>query len=232
MGSLVGNVGIANIDRSLQHTGPGSPNIARKQSQIEAEEAEESYFEEHESEKQDHGIPAPAGSSGSASGSGDSDEEVKRLARQYTKNSTYSNVEGNPFAAEEGSVIDPSSDNFRARAWVQSMLKLHSQESEHKTMGRQAGVCFRNLSAHGYGSAADYQKSVGNVPLELWGLAKRLMGAKQRRIDILRNLDGLVHAGEMLVVLGPPGSGCSTFLKTITGAVSYTHLTLPTKRIV
>lgn len=40
---------------------------------------------------------------------------------------------------------------------------------------------------------------------------------RQRKIDIIQDLDGLVEAGEMLVVLGPPGSGCSTFLKTITG---------------
>ena len=29
--------------------------------------------------------------------------------------------------------------------------------------------------------------------------------AKPRKIDILQNLDGVVHSGEMLVVLGPPG---------------------------
>ncbi|KAJ5138472.1 multidrug resistance ABC transporter [Penicillium bovifimosum] len=43
------------------------------------------------------------------------------------------------------------------------------------------------------------------------------MGRRQRKLNILQNLDGLVEAGEMLVVLGPPGSGCSTFLKTIAG---------------
>ncbi|KAK7049026.1 hypothetical protein R3P38DRAFT_3620540 [Favolaschia claudopus] len=35
--------------------------------------------------------------------------------------------------------------------------------------------------------------------------------------QILRDFDGLVKAGEMLVVLGQPGSGCPTFLKTIAG---------------
>lgn len=46
---------------------------------------------------------------------------------------------------------------------------------------------------------------------------RSLLGYKGRKIDILQGLDGVVHAGEMLVVLGPPGSGCSTFLKTISG---------------
>ena len=44
-----------------------------------------------------------------------------------------------------------------------------------------------------------------------------LLGKKPRQINILHSFDGLVKAGEMCVVLGPPGSGCSTFLKTITG---------------
>ncbi|KAH7060373.1 hypothetical protein B0J12DRAFT_565740, partial [Macrophomina phaseolina] len=37
------------------------------------------------------------------------------------------------------------------------------------------------------------------------------------RINILHHFEGFVEAGEMLVVLGPPGSGCSTLLKTISG---------------
>lgn len=90
-------------------------------------------------------------------------------------------------------------------------------EDEKAGPTRTAGVSFKGLNVHGFGSDTDYQKSVGNVWLEGPGLFKRLKGDKGRKINILQSLDGLVEAGEMLVVLGPPGSGCSTFLKTITG---------------
>lgn len=40
---------------------------------------------------------------------------------------------------------------------------------------------------------------------------------KKQKIQILRNVDGLVRSGEMLIVLGRPGSGCTTFLKTLAG---------------
>jgi len=212
MAALVGNINIGNADYAMQHDGAGAPTaFARRQERKEKDEIED----ELAPEDKDSGIPDPTGSDTSGP---DSEDEVRKLARQYTKQSTYSNVEGNPFQAEEGSLIDPSSDNFRARAWVQAMLKLHEQEGERdKSMSRQAGICFKSLSAHGYGSAADFQKNVGSLPIDIWNLARTLMGAKQRRIDILKDLDGVVHAGEMLVVLGPPGSGCSTFLKTITG---------------
>jgi ATP-binding cassette subfamily G (WHITE) protein 2 (PDR) len=44
------------------------------------------------------------------------------------------------------------------------------------------------------------------VLLEAVGLVKKVFGmGKPHKIDILQNLDGLVHSGEMLVVLGPPG---------------------------
>jgi ABC-type branched-subunit amino acid transport system ATPase component len=38
-----------------------------------------------------------------------------------------------------------------------------------------------------------------------------------RRRNCSQNLNGTVRSGEMLVVLGRPGSGCSTFLKSICG---------------
>ena len=57
------------------------------------------------------------------------------------------------------------------------------------------------------------------------------------RGQVVRAVDNVttqVAKGEVLVVIGPSGSGKSTFLRCLNGleAVSYTHLTLPTKRIV
>jgi ABC-type multidrug transport system ATPase subunit/ABC-type multidrug transport system permease subunit len=44
-----------------------------------------------------------------------------------------------------------------------------------------------------------------------------LINKRNHRVHILHNLEGLVRPGELLVVQGRPGSGCSTFLKTICG---------------
>jgi hypothetical protein len=85
---------------------------------------------------------------------------------------------------------------------------------------RSAGVCYQNLNVYGYGGASDYQGDVANVWLSLSDLVGRVTGRKRQRIDILRNFDGVVHKGEMLVVLGPPGAGCSTTLKTIAGELN------------
>lgn len=144
------------------------------------------------------------------------DREVTRLARTFTNRSNWSSVADNPFNADKETALDPHSDKFVAREWVKSMIKLN--EAESVSPRRTAGVAFRNLNVHGYGAATDYQKDVANTTLEIVGLFKKLFGlSKPRRIDILRDFEGLVRSGEMLVVLGPPGSGCSTFLKTLTG---------------
>ncbi|CAL3968740.1 unnamed protein product [Diplocarpon coronariae] len=41
------------------------------------------------------------------------------------------------------------------------------------------------------------------------------VGKKGREVNILKDFRGLVHPGEMVLVLGRPGSGCTTFLKVI-----------------
>jgi ATP-binding cassette subfamily G (WHITE) protein 2 (PDR) len=144
------------------------------------------------------------------------EEQVHALARRYTEQSTNSTSQQSPFAATPGSALDPNGGNFSARAWAKAMLHTQ-QEDPNAPPIRTAGVSFSNMNVHGFGSDTDYQKSVGNVWLEGPGLFRKIKGDKGRKIEILQHLDGLVEAGEMLVVLGPPGSGCSTFLKTIAG---------------
>lgn len=141
---------------------------------------------------------------------------VRTLARQLTAQSHSAEATGNPFQAPSGSALDPNSDSFRPKAWTRAMLQLAQESSEHYK-ARTAGVCFKDLSAYGHGSGSDFQKDVGNIFWQAIGWGKRLLGKKGHRIDILRNFEGVVNAGEMLVVLGPPGAGCTTFLKTLAG---------------
>ena len=148
------------------------------------------------------------------------EDDVRDLARTWTQRSRHQSVHsdayGSPFDAEAGSVLNPDSDKFNSRAWTKSMLRLQD-EDETKFKSRKAGVAFRSLNAYGYSTGADFQKTVGNVAWQLWGGIQSLLGHNKARVDILRDMDGVVYPGELLIVLGPPGSGCSTFLKTLAG---------------
>jgi ATP-binding cassette, subfamily G (WHITE), member 2, PDR len=134
------------------------------------------------------------------------ERQVLQLARTFTY-SSVKNAEGqyiNPFLSTEDPTLDPNSAKFSARAWVKTLVSIASRDPE-RYPERTAGVSYRNLSCHGYGNATDYQKTFGNYPLEVAGLFNKLTGRGQTKIQILRNFDGLVKSGEMLVVLGRPG---------------------------
>lgn len=151
------------------------------------------------------------------------DEQVLQLAREY---SHASGVHGqNPFTVhsdDPNSPLNPSSDKFSARAWAKAIYEMVSHEG---SSFRTSGLAFQNLNVFGFGAGTDYQKDVANVWLDVSESIRGLFGGKrQRRIDILRQFDGVVNPGEMLVVLGPPGSGCSTFLKTIAGEMNGIHV--------
>ena len=48
----------------------------------------------------------------------------------------------------------------------------------------------------------------------------RIFGSDGGRIKVLHRLDGIVESGEILLVLGKPGSGTSEFLQTLVGETS------------
>jgi ATP-binding cassette, subfamily G (WHITE), member 2, PDR len=101
--------------------------------------------------------------------------------------------------------LDPQSSNFNSRRWVKNMLDVCARDPDRYPR-RSAGVSFRNLNVFGYGSAVDYQTTVSNMWLKGVGWLQGVLGSgKNVRIDILRNFEGFVRSGEMLVVLGRPG---------------------------
>jgi len=84
---------------------------------------------------------------------------------------------------------------------------------------QRIGVSFRSVNAFAFATRTDYQRTFGNFPLALAQHVSSLLGygKNRRRVEILQNCEGLVKSGEMLLVLGRPGAGCSTLLRTIAG---------------
>ncbi|KAF1971594.1 opaque-specific ABC transporter CDR3, partial [Bimuria novae-zelandiae CBS 107.79] len=137
------------------------------------------------------------------------EHSVQSLARKFTSQSHQSH-HGSPFEASEGSCLDPNSPLFNARAWAKAFYNVRYSSD---VPARVAGVAFQSLNVSGIGSPTDFQSSVANFSLKL----PAIFGKGAHKIDILRDIDGLVLPGEQCCVLGPPGSGCSTLLKTISG---------------
>ncbi|KAI1353681.1 ABC-2 type transporter-domain-containing protein [Xylaria sp. FL0043] len=90
---------------------------------------------------------------------------------------------------------------------------------------KRVGVVYRNLTVKGIGSAASFVRTVpdaviGTFGPDLWHNITKLFPSLQFRKPPTRTLihdfTGCVRDGEMMLVLGRPGAGCSTFLKAIT----------------
>lgn len=111
-------------------------------------------------------------------------------------------------------VLDPASDKFDSYKWARMLVRTMDEEGVKR---RRAGFVFKNLSVAGSGAALQLQKNVGSLFLAPVRLNEYVSFGRKAEKQILRNFDGVLKSGEMLVVLGRPGSGCSTFLKTIAG---------------
>jgi ATP-binding cassette subfamily G (WHITE) protein 2 (PDR) len=128
----------------------------------------------------------------------------------------------NPFTSvPSGSSLNPASSTFSARDWLYNLIGFISKEPKrYSYQSGTIGVSFANLDVFGFGSPTDYQKTVGNVWLEIGRLFRCWMGTGKQKVQILKGFDGVLSRGEMLLVLGRPGSGCTTLLKTISGDTS------------
>ncbi|KAK3312070.1 putative ABC transporter [Apodospora peruviana] len=115
--------------------------------------------------------------------------------------------------------LDPHNvSNFSVRAWLSNSARF--MKSRGQGDDRKFGICFRNLSVLGYATpTTDYQKTVTSAvwAATLGSLRRVVSRSESRTVPILHQFSGIVRAGEMLLVLGRPGSGCSTLLKTVAG---------------
>ncbi|EEH23444.2 hypothetical protein PABG_05655 [Paracoccidioides brasiliensis Pb03] len=111
-------------------------------------------------------------------------------------------------------VLNPSSPQFDFYKWARMLMKLMEEDGLKR---RRTGITFRNLSVYGSGPALQLQSTVSTPIMALFRFQETFGVGRKTQKRILNNFHGALREGEMLVVLGRPGSGCSTFLKTICG---------------
>jgi ABC-type multidrug transport system fused ATPase/permease subunit len=103
---------------------------------------------------------------------------------------------------------------FDVRQWATEVL--HTADA-NKLKFRKASFVFKGLDVSGSAPCVTAQPTVASIFMAPLALLRGLGGRKAPQKRILSSFDGVVKSGEMLLVLGRPGSGCSTFLRTIAG---------------
>ena len=126
-------------------------------------------------------------------------------------------AQGRVFDPMPGSSLDPHSALFDPREWVRALLQFLKGDPD-AVPSRFLGVAFKDLDVYGWSSGAEVQPTVVN---KVWSMLSPLMQVvlrvrqERRRVTILDDFQGVLEEGQTLLVLGPPGSGCSTLLKTL-----------------
>lgn len=96
--------------------------------------------------------------------------------------------------------------------------------------GKRIGVFWDNLTVRGNGGLKNYVKVFPDAFVDFFNVPGTIMsifgvGKKGREFDILSGFRGVVKPGEMVLVLGKPGSGCTTFLKVMANQrAGYTNI--------
>ncbi|KAI9847164.1 MAG: hypothetical protein M1837_003026 [Sclerophora amabilis] len=143
-----------------------------------------------------------------ASGYGTQSSETLSFASAYGTQSSET-LASDAVASDETKL-----DEVGQSSWIQSHLSKLEKEG---IAIKRAGFSFKNLWVSGNQSWLGLQADVGSIltlPLRPWEYLK--FNPKPPRA-ILSGFNGAVAPGEMLLVLGRPGAGCSTFLKSIAG---------------
>ncbi|KAF9479336.1 pleiotropic drug resistance ABC transporter [Pholiota conissans] len=89
------------------------------------------------------------------------------------------------------------------------------KRDENNIKSRTLGIGFKDLRVVGVTSANSYYPTVGSM-FNPKAILENIQSARHPSLrNILDGFEGVIKPGEMLLVLGSPGSGCSTLLKTL-----------------
>jgi ABC-type multidrug transport system ATPase subunit/ABC-type multidrug transport system permease subunit len=159
--------------------------------------------------------------------------ELQRSLSQLSRQASRAS-KGSKFGkdAEKGIAESQSSDETEEQFDLEGALRGGlTAEREAGIRPKHIGVYWDGLTVKGMGGRANYVKTFPDAFVDFFDYitpAMRLLGLgkKGTEVTLLDNFRGLCKPGEMVLVLGRPGSGCTTFLKNIANQrYGYTNVT-------
>jgi ATP-binding cassette, subfamily G (WHITE), member 2, SNQ2 len=162
----------------------------------------------------------------------------RRARRQPTRATTTASFATDEDLEAGDDVVEEDAD-FDVGAFL--MDGHFEKRTEAGESAKKVGVVYKNLTVKGVGASVTFVKTtpyavLGTFGPDLYHLLRRFIpalrfGRHPPTRNLIQDFSGVVRAGEMMLVLGRPGSGCSTFLKaiandrssfaTVEGEVSY-----------
>jgi ABC-type multidrug transport system ATPase subunit len=132
--------------------------------------------------------------------------------------------EPSPEADEADSERTAHADGFELEQFIRDG-HLEKRNPQNGESTKKVGVLFKNLTVKGVGTTATSVRTLpqaitGTFGPDLYNLLSSWIPALSFRSpgkprELIRDFTGVIRPGEMMLVLGRPGAGCSTFLKVI-----------------
>ncbi|KAJ5153278.1 CDR ABC transporter [Penicillium canariense] len=143
-------------------------------------------------------------------------DEVETLTHIATQQSRRQSTLGHRLAsiAEHDESLNPQSPGFDLHKWLKAVMNDLPREGPQ---GQNMGIVFKQLNVYGSGAALQFQETVSTLLTAPLRLPQVIRDAHSPRRRILKDFNGLLKKSELLLVLGRPGAGCSTFLKSLCG---------------
>ncbi|KAK4451243.1 ABC-2 type transporter-domain-containing protein [Podospora aff. communis PSN243] len=146
----------------------------------------------------------------------------QRLASRITNRSAaapQADEESEDETTPEGSIAEP--DDFELERFIRDG-HLEKRTAEGGS-AKKVGVVFKGLSVKGVGGDTKVVRTlpeavIGTFGPDLWRWVSGWFPARRKEGELrtlIHDFTGVVRHGEMMLVLGRPGSGCTTFLRVI-----------------
>ncbi|KAI9650107.1 ATP-binding cassette transporter snq2 [Ciborinia camelliae] len=143
---------------------------------------------------------------------------ISNKSKALSKTRSKSNTAGEKDVEKEaGSLSETETEQFD----LENTLRGNRQADEDSGIrSKSIGVFWDGLTVRGTGGVSNYVKTFPDAFVSFFNVVETAMnifgvGKKGREVKILQDFRGVVKPGEMVLVLGRPGSGCTTFLKVM-----------------
>ena len=148
--------------------------------------------------------------------------QLSQASRKLSRTqSRRSNVKGGGTQDVEKAISSEQSDEAEPFDLEDTLRGNKQLEDEAGIKSKHIGVIWDKLTVRGIGGSKIFVETFPDAFTNFFLFPFRSiigafgLGKKGREVDILKDFRGVVKPGEMVLVLGKPGSGCTTFLKVM-----------------
>jgi len=142
---------------------------------------------------------------------------VSRASKRSSRRSSTRKSSSDPEKTTPGSSSEDDDDTFSLEGALRGDLDAGKAVGIHN---KHLGAYWDGFTVRGVGGKANYIQTFPDAFVDFFDVISPVLkffgvGKKSAEVDILHDFQGVCKPGEMVLVLGRPGSGCTTFLKTI-----------------